>query len=200
VQLIAADRTDTTVEILPADATKSRDVKTAEQTTVDYHDGVLHIEVPVKNQLFGAPGSIEVTIQLPAGSHVEAKAAATELRAVGRLGELTFDGAYDQIKVDEAAGARITAVAGDIWVGRLTGAAQITTTKGDIHLAEAVRGQVTLHTDMGDIEVCAAAGVSAALDAGTNYDRVSNALKNNDSIELDIHATTSYGDITARSL
>jgi DUF4097 and DUF4098 domain-containing protein YvlB len=200
VQLIAADRTDTTVEVLPADASKSRDVKAAEQTTVDYRDGVLQVEVPVKNQLFGPSGSIEVTVQLPAGSRVEAKAAATEFRAVGRLGDVTFDGAYDQIKVDEATSARITAVAGDIWVGRLTGPAQLTTTKGDIHLTEAASGQVTLRTDMGDIEVCAAPGVSAALDAGTSYGRISNALKNDGATQLDIHATTTYGDITARSL
>jgi DUF4097 and DUF4098 domain-containing protein YvlB len=200
VQFIAADRADTTVEVLPADASKGRDVKTAEQATVDYRDGVLRIEVPVKNQLFGASGAIEVTIQLPAGSRVEAKAAATEFRAVGRLGDVTFEGAYDQIKVDEAASARITAVAGDVWVGRLTGPAQISTSKGDIHLTEAASGTVTLRTDMGDIEVGAAPGVSAALDAKTGYGRIHNALKNDGSTELDIHATTAYGDITARSL
>lgn len=114
VQFIAADRADTAVEIRPADASKGRDVQAAEQTKVEYGDGVLRIEVPVKNQLFGASGSIEVTVQLPAGSRVEAKAAATEFRAVGRLGDVTFEGAYDQIKVDEAASARITAVAGDV--------------------------------------------------------------------------------------
>ena len=49
IQLIAADRTDTTVQVLPANATKNRDVKAAEQTTVQYTDGVLRIEVPTKN-------------------------------------------------------------------------------------------------------------------------------------------------------
>ncbi|MET9677758.1 hypothetical protein ABZY68_32410, partial [Streptomyces sp. NPDC006482] len=43
IRLIAADRADTTVEVLPADATKSRDVKAAEQVTVDFADGVLRI-------------------------------------------------------------------------------------------------------------------------------------------------------------
>ncbi|MEO3863859.1 DUF4097 family beta strand repeat-containing protein [Acrocarpospora sp. B8E8] len=200
VQFIAADRTDTTVEIHPADAAKSRDVQTAKQTKVEYGDGVLRIKVPVQNQLFGACGAIEVTVQLPAGSQVEAKAAATEFRAVGRLGEVTFEGAYDQIKVDEAASARITAVAGDVLVGRLTGPAEISTAKGDIRVAEAVRGRVALRTDMGDIEVSVAPGVSAALDAGTGYGRTHNALKNDGTAELDIHATTAYGDITARSL
>ncbi|NUW37853.1 hypothetical protein HTZ77_41615, partial [Nonomuraea sp. SMC257] len=42
--------------------------------------------------------------------------------------------------------------------------------------------------------------VSAALDAGTTHGRITNALRNDGSAELDIHATTSSGDITARSL
>jgi hypothetical protein len=63
-----------------------------------------------------------------------------------------------------------------------------------------VRGTVVLRTQSGDISVAAATGVSAALDAGTDYGRVSNALKNDGAAELDIRATTSQGDITARSL
>ncbi len=138
----AADRADTTVEVLPASPSKSRDVQAAERTTVAYADGVLRIDAPEpKNQLVGPSGSLEVTVQLPVGSHVEGKAAASELRGVGRLGDVAFDGAYRQIKIDEAAGVRLTALDGDISVG-------------------------------------AAAGVSAA---------------------LDVRATTSHGDITARS-
>ncbi|OLZ64963.1 hypothetical protein AV521_33980 [Streptomyces sp. IMTB 2501] len=201
VQFIAADRGDTTVEILPANAAKGRDVKAAEQTKVEYGDGVLRIEVPAaKNQILGNTGSIEVTVQLPAGSRIEAKTACCELRGVGRLGDVVFEGAYRQIKIDEAASVRLTAVDGDVEVGRLGGPAEISTARGDIRIAEAVRGTVVLRTQSGDISVTAAAGVSASLDAGTGHGRVSNALKNDGTAELDIRATTSHGDITARSL
>lgn len=200
VQFIAADRADTTVEIRPSNASKGRDVKAAEQTKVEYGDGVLRIETSAKNQVLGPTGAIEVTVQLPAGSRIEAKAAAAEFRAVGRFGDITFEGAYDQIKVDEAASARITAVSGDVSVGRLGGPAEISTNKGDIRIAEAMRGTVVLRTEMGAISVGAAPGVSASLDAGTGTGRISNGLKNDGTAELDIHATTAYGDITARSL
>ncbi|MDF6044621.1 DUF4097 domain-containing protein [Streptomyces sp. JH14] len=200
IQIIAADRADTAVEVRPANASKSRDVKTAEQTTVAYGDGVLRIEVPAKNQYLGPSGSVEVTVQLPAGSRVEAKAASAEFRAVGRLGDVAFDGAYHQIKIDEAASIRLTAVDGDVEVGRLNGPAEISTARGDIRIAEAVHGTVTLRTESGDISVTAAAGVSASLDAGTTYGRISNDLKNDGPAGLSIHATTSQGDITARSL
>ncbi|MEV4656671.1 DUF4097 family beta strand repeat-containing protein [Micromonospora sp. NPDC049301] len=201
VQFIAADRVDTTVEVLPADASKRRDTKTAEQTTVAYADGVLRITTASPtSQILGPSGSVEVTVQLPAGSHIEAKAASAELRGVGRLGDVAFKGAYRQIKIDEAASVRLTAIDGDVEVGRLNGPAEISTARGDIRITEAVRGTVVLRTQSGDIAVAAAAGVSAALDAGTGYGRVSNALKNDGTTELDIRATTSHGDITARSL
>ncbi|MFD9893862.1 DUF4097 family beta strand repeat-containing protein [Amycolatopsis sp. NPDC059027] len=200
VKFVAADRADTAVEILPADAAKSRDVKAADQTAVTYADGVLRIETPAKNQYFGPSGSIDVTVELPAGSQVEAKAASAEFRTVGRLGDVAFDGAYSQIKIDNAASLRLTAVDGDVEVGRLGGPAQISTARGDIRVAEATRGTVVLSTQSGGISIGAAAGVSASLDAGTSHGRVSNALKNDGSAELEIHATTAYGDITARSV
>ncbi|MEU6906050.1 DUF4097 family beta strand repeat-containing protein [Streptomyces coeruleorubidus] len=201
VQFIAADRADTTVEVLPADPSKSRDTKTAEKTAVTYTDGVLRITASASgNQFTGPSGAVEVTVRLPAGSRVEVKADSTELRGVGRLGDVVVDGAYRRIKIDEAASVRLTAIDGDVEVGRLGGPAEISTARGDIRIAEAVRGTVVLRTQSGDISVVAAAGVSAALDAGTGYGRVSNSLKNDGTTELDIRATTSHGDITARSL
>lgn len=202
VRFIAADRADTTVEILPADASKGRDVKAAEQITVDCADGVLRITAaPAKHRALGASGSVEVTVQLPAGSRVEAKVAAVDLRGVGRLGEVEIEGAQGSVKLDEAAGARLVLLAGDISVGRLGGPADISTKKGDISVTEAARGTVVLRTESGDISVGAAHGVSASLDAGTAYGRIQNTLKNTDgTAALDIHATTAHGDITARSL
>jgi DUF4097 and DUF4098 domain-containing protein YvlB len=201
VRFIAADRADTTVEVLPADTSDGRDVKLAEQTEVEYGDGMLRIEAPAKNRVLGNPGSVEVTVQLPAGSRVEAKAASAEFRTVGRLGDVAFEGSQASVKVDEAASARLTTLAGDVSVGRLGGSAQISTQKGDIRIAEAVRGTVTLRTQAGSISVGAATGVSASLDAGTTYGRIANSLKNTEgNPDLNIHATTAAGDITARSL
>ncbi|MGW7610057.1 DUF4097 family beta strand repeat-containing protein [Streptomyces sp. NPDC054766] len=202
IQFIAADRTDTTVEILPANPSKSRDVKAAEQIKIAYADGVLRIDAPeARNRILGPSGSVEVTVQLPAGSRIEAKAAAAELRGVGRLGDVAFDGAHRSVKLDEADTVRLTGLDADITVVRLNGPAEISTQKGSIHITEATRGTLTLSTQMGDITVGAAHGVSAALDAGTTYGRISNTLKNTDPAPgLTIHATTAHGDITARSL
>jgi hypothetical protein len=200
VRLIAADRADTTVEVRPANAAKRRDVKVAEQTTVDYRDGVLRIDAPAaRNQYLGPSGSVEVSVQLPTGSRIEGKASFAELRGVGLLGDVALE-AYGEIKLDEAASARLATADGDVEVGRLGSRAEISTARGDIRIAEAVGGTVVLRTQIGDISVGATAGVSASMDAGTGYGRISNALKNNGTADLDIHATTSHSDIVAHSL
>jgi DUF4097 and DUF4098 domain-containing protein YvlB len=201
IQLIAADRTDTTVEVRPAGPAKSRDVKAAEQTEVTYTDGVLRIQAPeAKNQLFGPSGTVEVTVQLPAGSRVEVTSACGEVRGVGRFGDVTVDSAQGPVKFDETASARLAVQAGDITVGRLTGDAELRTQKGDLTITEAVRGTVTLRTEQGDVNIGAARGTSATLDAGTSYGRVDNTLQNAGVATLTVHATTAHGDITARSL
>ncbi|WP_405006846.1 DUF4097 domain-containing protein [Kitasatospora purpeofusca] len=202
IRLVAADRADTTVEVLPADASRSRDVKAAERIGVAFGDGVLRVEAPAAaNRILGESGSVEVTVQLPAGSRVEVKAAAAELIGEGRLGDVTFEGAQAAVRLDETGSARLTVQAGDITVARLDGPAEISTQKGDIRIAEAVQGTVVLRTEAGEVSVGAAPGVSASLDAGTSYGRIHNTLKNTDgAAALNIHATTAYGDITARSL
>lgn len=203
IRFIAADRADTTVEVLPADVSKGRDVQAAKETTVEYGEGVLRIAAPeAKNQILGNSGSVEVTVQLPVGSRIEAKAASADFQGVGRLGDVAFEGAQGTVKLDETASARLALQAGDVSVGRLGGPAQIGTQKGDIHITEAMTGTVTLSTEHGEISVGAASGVSASLDAGTSYGRIHNSLNNTDGTAagLNIHATTAYGDITARSL
>ncbi|MFD3534132.1 DUF4097 family beta strand repeat-containing protein [Streptomyces sp. NPDC058664] len=203
IRLVAADRADTAVEVLPADASKGRDARAAEQTTVAYDAGVLRIKAPeAKNQVLGASGSVAVTVQLPTGSRIEVKTASAEFQSVGRLGDVAFEGAQATVELDETASAHLTVQSGDVSVGRLGGPARISTQKGDLRITEATTGTVTLSTEHGEISVGAARGVSASLDAGTSYGRIHNSLNSTagSAAGLRIHATTSYGDITARSL
>ncbi|MFD5516257.1 DUF4097 family beta strand repeat-containing protein [Streptomyces sp. NPDC127066] len=201
IQFIAADRADTVVEVRPANPAKSRDVKAVEEIEAAFGDGVLQIRsTKAAHRFLGHSGSVEVTVQLPAGSRVEAKAAAAEFRGVGRLGDVAFAGGYRSVKLDEAASARLTVHEGEVSVGRLNGPAEISVQKGGIQIGEAVRGTVTLDIQHGDITVGTARGVSASLNARTGHGRIDNSLRNNGTSDLDFHATTAYGDITARSL
>lgn len=200
IQLAAADRADTTVDIRPADPDKGRDVKLASQTTAEFSDGTLRVTAPAANRILGSSGAVEVTIQLPAGSRVEAKAASADFTTDGQLGDVTFDSSQGPVSVGHAATARLSTVDGDITVGRLDGDSEIRTVRGDIQVAEAAGGNVLLRTETGAITVGAAEGVSASLDAGTTLGRIRNTLRNADATPgLTIHATTTLGDITATS-
>jgi len=79
-------------------------VQAAERTTVGYHDGVLRIEVPAKNQYFGPSGSVEVTVR------AEALAALGESAAVSlaftRRADLPM--ASDVIDFDDVPVQRMT--------------------------------------------------------------------------------------------
>jgi len=200
IQVIAAERADTTVEIRPADAGKDRDVAAAERIEVAYADGVLRVSTPpAANPLFGSSGYVELTIQVPAGSRVAAKAASAEFRGVGQLGDVDIEAAAGSVKLDETAGATVALQMGDISIGRLGGSGRLSTQKGGLSIAEATTGDVTLHTGQGDISVVAVH--DANHDASTAFGRIENALKNADGAAagLRISATTAHGDIIARS-
>ncbi|WP_370385082.1 DUF4097 family beta strand repeat-containing protein [Catenulispora sp. GAS73] len=202
IHLVATDRADTTVQILPSDASKRRDAKAAEQTAIDFADGVLRIATDDPNKVLGSSGSLDVTIALPSGSRVEGKAGAAELFSTGRLGTVSFDGAYRTVALDEIAGGTVTMHMGDLSIAKLTGSAHLRNGKGDITVAEAVAGSVELRTDAGNLTIAAAHGVSGTLDAGTAHGRVTNAMRNSEGAGagLAVKATTSHGDITATSL
>ena len=132
IQVTAADRDDTTVEIRPADPAKGRDVKLAAQVTAAYSDGVVRVTAPAGHRVPGSTGAVAVTVHLPAGSAVQATAASTRFTTTGPLGEVTLDSAQATVNVEEAATARLTVTDGNITAGRLGGDAQIRTVKGDI--------------------------------------------------------------------
>ncbi|GAA1441558.1 DUF4097 family beta strand repeat-containing protein [Leifsonia poae] len=200
LRFIAAERTDTLVEVRPVDASKARDVKAAERTTIEFADGVLRVETPEKNAAFGPTGTVEVTVQLPAGSRIQATGSA-ELRGAGRLGEVSVQNAYGPIKLDEATTAQLGALDGDITIGRLTGPAEVSTARGDVRVGEALQGTLALSTQLGNVSVGVPAGVTASLNAGTPYGRISNALANTGGAPVvEIHATTASGDIDAHTV
>jgi len=200
LRFIAAERTDTRVEIHPLDASKARDIKAAERTTIGFADGVLRIATPEKNAAFGPSGSVEVTVQLPAGSSILANGSA-ELRGAGSLGDVAVDGSFGPIKLDEAATVRISAIDGDVVIGRLTGSGEITTARGDVRITEALRGDVVVSTQLGDVSVGVPSGITAGLDAGTPLGRISNTIANSGGAPvLQIHATTASGDIDAHTV
>src|SRR5262249_58332800 len=87
-RIAASDRSDTVVEVRPSDGSHEPDVRAAEQTRVEYTAGRLLVKAPRQRGLglFSKPGSIDVTIDLPAGSRVHGDASVGAVHGAGRLG------------------------------------------------------------------------------------------------------------------
>ncbi|MBO0787949.1 MAG: hypothetical protein J2P33_17940, partial [Actinobacteria bacterium] len=120
IRLTASDRADTDVEVRPSDRSQEQDVRAAEQTLVDFAAGRLLVRGPRQRglSLFGRPGSVDVTIALPAGSHLQATAAAGSLHATGRLGECRIKTSAGDVDLDQAGSLDLTTSAGDVAVAR----------------------------------------------------------------------------------
>ncbi len=157
VRFAAADRTDTVVEVAPRDPKKDQDVRAAEQTEVAYSSGRLHIRTPKQRYLFGRTGVVDVTVELPAGSQVEATGAWAEVRGAGRLGTVRVKTSSGDVRLETTGPLNLTASHGSISVDRVDGPAEITTSSGSIRVGT-VTGIAVLKNSHGTTSVGDVAG------------------------------------------
>ncbi|AJP00287.1 hypothetical protein TU94_00695 [Streptomyces cyaneogriseus subsp. noncyanogenus] len=156
LQFTAGERTDTVVEVRPRDPGKDLDVRTADQTEVACAGGVLTITTP-KSSLFGRTGVVDVTVELPAGSHIDATGAWTQVLGEGRLGEVRVKTSSGDVRLDATGPLKLTASHGSITVDRVEGAAEITTSSGSLRVG-LVDGPAVLKNSHGTTTVDAATG------------------------------------------
>ncbi|NEY35814.1 DUF4097 family beta strand repeat protein [Streptomyces sp. PRKS01-65] len=156
LQFTAGDRPDTVVEVRPRDPGKDLDVRTADQTEVACAGGVLTIRTP-KASLFGRTGVVDVTVELPAGSRVDATGAWTQVLGEGRLGEVRVKTSSGDVRLDATGPLKLTASHGSITVDRVEGTAEITTSSGSLRVG-LVDGPAVLKNSHGTTTVGAATG------------------------------------------
>lgn len=150
-RIAATDRDDTIVAVRPSDATHEPDVRAAEQTRVEYADGRLLVKTPRPRGLgrFGRTGSVDVTIELPAGSQLEADVAVGAFRCVGRLGECRVKTSAGDIQIEESGVLHANSGAGSIDVGRVAGNAEASTGSGKIRVRQ-IEGSAVIKNSNGD--------------------------------------------------
>ncbi len=152
IRITATDRSDTVVEVTPSDPGHDPDVRAAEQTRVEQTAAGLLIKGPRQRtaSLRNKVGSVDVSIELPAGSPVRAEAAIGAVRASGLLGECQIKTSAGGIEIDQAGAADLSSSAGAIAAGRLYGHAEISTGSGRVRLGE-IDGSAVVKNANGDI-------------------------------------------------
>ncbi|MEU2063644.1 DUF4097 family beta strand repeat-containing protein [Streptomyces sp. NPDC013455] len=158
IQFTAGDRHDTVVEVRPRDPKKDLDVRAAEQTEVTYVSGVLNVTTP-KPHLFGLgrTGTVDITVELPAGSRVDVTGSWAQVLGEGRLGEVRVKTSAGDVRFDTTGPLQLTASHGSITVDRVEGMAEITTSSGSVRVG-LVDGPAVLKNSHGTTTVGAATG------------------------------------------
>jgi hypothetical protein len=174
VRIAAGDAGSTTVTIAPTDTSNTEDRKAAEQTRVEYTNGHLLVRAPkLRSWLPGrSGGSVDVTIELPAGSTVHAGAALADFTFGGPLAEARIKTGLGHVQIGRVGTLEVKTGIGDISVDRVTGHADISSGSGEVRVRELDSGAVIKNANGstwvgqagGDLRVSAANG-SIAIDA-----------------------------------
>lgn len=159
VRISASDRGDTTVEVRPSDPGAELDVKAAEQTRVEYANGRLLVKAPKQRNLglFGKPGSIDVEIALPTGSHLDTTAGIGKVAGTGVLGDVRIKTGVGDLLLERAGRLDLTTATGDVTVTAAAGRASVSTASGLLSLGE-IHGDAVLQNSNGDTRLGVAGG------------------------------------------
>jgi hypothetical protein len=178
VRISAGERADTVVEVRPSDDTNKEDVRAAENTRVEYAGGELLIRAPKLRSWLptNSGGSIDVTLELPAGSRLHGSGQLADFRSEGRLGDCRIKIGLGRIELDRAATLDLKSGAGDIGIEQATGHAELTAGSGDVRVrtldSSAViknsNGETWVGSAVGDLRISAANGGIAVDLAGAS--------------------------------
>lgn len=160
VKIVASDRTDTVVEIRPTDESKKDDVQAAEQTTVDYTAGNLTVKAPRGWRIytpFGGNASIDVAIEVPAGSQLRGSGSVARFLTTGELGQCDIKASVGDIQLDVAGPLDLRTSGGNITVDKAIDRATISTATGIVRIRE-IDGTAIIKNSNGDSIIREAAG------------------------------------------
>ena len=207
VHVVASDRDDAVVTVLPADPGRSGDAHLAQQTSVDFANGILTVgnDRSLRNVVIGPRGSVAVTIELPSGSSVTGKLAFGSLDTEGALGVVDVTLSAGNARIEDAERLTVGASAGSIVAGRVAGPSELRASAGSVRLREAA-GEVTIRSANGHTTVGAVTGsltivgghghVAIGRVAGTLVAKAATGSVRVEHLESgSVDLTTSYGSI-----
>jgi len=153
VRLTATDRDDTVVDVAPRDPNKPSDVRTAEQTRVDFNNGTLKVTAGRRFIQLGRGGAVDVHIALPSGSRLDASSASADVHVDGSLADCKLATASGHVVMDTVTGSvKADSASGDIEVTNLLGSASISTASGDTRIGE-LHGNLLFQAASGSLVV-----------------------------------------------
>ena len=192
VRIIASDRQDTVVEVRPSTSAHEPDVKVAEQTKVDYTAAGLLIKGPRQRSIgLRRIGSVDVTVELPAGSQIEADAGIGALRCTGQLGKCRVKMGAGDVELEQVGPLDLQTGAGAITVEHVAGHAEITNGSGRLRVSQ-IDGSAVIKNSNGETWVGDITG-DLRVNAGNGMISVGHAA-------ADVTASSANGEIRVDDL
>ncbi|MFD6066111.1 DUF4097 family beta strand repeat-containing protein [Amycolatopsis lurida] len=160
VRIVAGDRTDTVVEVVPLDENNDSDVDAAKRTVVEFSGGTLTVRAPKMRLLdfSNRTRAIDVTIELPAGSRVQGSTGLGDLTVTGRIGGCRYRSGTGHIHLDRTGELKLHSASGNIVVEHAEGNADISTSSGRVHVGR-IDGTAVVKNSNGVTTIGAAADV-----------------------------------------
>ena len=192
VRVIAGDRQDTVVEVRPSNSSHEPDVKVAEQTKVGYTAAGLQIKGPKQRSMgLRRIGSVDVTVELPAGSQIEADSGIGALRFTGELGKCRVKMGAGDVELEQVGPLDLQTGAGAITVQHVAGRAEITNGSGRLRVSQ-IDGSAVIKNSNGETWVGDIAG-DLRVNAGNGAIFVGHA-------GADVSASSANGEIRVDDL
>lgn len=192
IDVVASDRDDAVVTVIPTTPTKAVDRRGADETRVEFDGRRLTVTGP-KPRLswIGPTESVDLRIELPTGSRVTAEIAVGGVRCSGKLGATRLKCSMGPVELEATGDLWLRAGHGNATVDSIAGGAEITADHGQIRIGE-VAGDALLKASHGSIQVGETGGeVEAKLSYGDL--EITRALAS-------VTAKTAYGSIQLREV
>ncbi|WP_019202492.1 DUF4097 family beta strand repeat-containing protein [Tsukamurella sp. 1534] len=188
IEVIAADRADTVVTVVPSNPSKAADRRGAENTRIEFDGARLTVVGPRPRFSFiGTNESVDVKVELPAGSRFTAESSVGAVRTLGRLGATRVKASTGPVDLETTGDLWLRAGHGSATVGEVDGAAEITADHGQIRV-DAIAGDAILKASHGGVRIGETRG---GVEANLSYGDLDVAR-----VYAAFAAKTAYGAIT----
>lgn len=165
LEVHATDSRSTQVRVSALDPTDATAAEYAASVTIDLDGDAVRIALPHGHPMRRQHPQVLTRVELPAGSHVELRSAATTLTTDGPLGDVAVKSASGGVEVDRARNVTVRAAAGDVEVGEADGRVSVKSASSRVSVGSArglevkgAAGEVHAVRLTGDVVVQTAAG------------------------------------------
>ncbi|ROS74546.1 DUF4097 family beta strand repeat-containing protein [Cellulomonas sp. PhB143] len=158
LHVVAGDRDDVVVTVLPTSSSRPGSVRAAEEVRVGRDGDAVTIACPGSWKQLVRPfaaGTADITVELPEGSEVRGRTGTLDVE--GTLGVVEMTLSAGDACVGDAARLSLKVSAGSVVVGRVTGPVDVRAGAGAVRIA-AVEGDATVRASNGTTTVGSVTG------------------------------------------